>query len=62
MTPQFEIDPRFYTASADCRSSCDSTEWPLNKLYAPSEREGPLWNVEPAAGASVPMGVNDLFC
>ena len=44
---------------ADCRSSSDSTDRPLNKLWLRSEREGPLRNVKSPAGASVPMGVND---
>jgi len=44
---------------ADSRSSSDSTERPLRNAYLPPRRERRLRVVEPPAGASAPMGVND---
>jgi len=38
--PPQEMKTRFYTPSADSRSSGDSTERPLNNLSPSSEREG----------------------
>jgi hypothetical protein len=38
--PPQKMKTRFYTASADSRSSSSSPERPLNNLSPPSEREG----------------------